>query len=815
MRAPLCLFALVFAASTAFAQVPTTVSGRVTDAETGDPVPAATVQIEGTLRGTIANPDGRYALALHAGTDTAALLVRTLGYVTAREVVQATGGSVTLDVALAPDVQTLGEIVVSGEDPALQLMRRVVAHKARWQERLRTWQADAFSRQVIESDTAIAAITESATQAFWDRERGLREIVQAYRTTENLTDVFSADVFTAADGLVNLYDDDVDFGGYDLVGPTSADALRFYRFAITGERTQGGRRVYDVAFETGGRLQPGFEGTLAVLDLDPRPADLGGAAVLLAAEVSVNDAVRFPLVQAFDLTLAQQYVAATDAGFLDVGADADQAEAVWLPADFRLVGKGRIGMTGLSFPDFGFRLTTRLSDYQLNVPVPDSLFTDDATRVDSVAVASGAALVDEGQTVPLTDREATAYAEIDSTDTLQEAFEPSGVLARFVQFETGGGGGTSGGTRRAITTAFEPVAWANRVEQAHLGASATVSSRWGPYVGGQAAYRTGLGDVGWGVRVGTLHRFNRTGLRVVVGYDDEVVRRYRSDAHARVLNTASVTFGGDDYFDYHDRRRAYGQVSASIPAGPLGRVRPLVRFAAERHRSLVEIEDAALFGRGDRRVNPAIAEGDVHAVQARVSIGSTETGFFAAGTGHTGAAVRVAIADADALGGDFSFVRTEAAAGVSVPTFLRRRLFPNALHLRMTAGTTSGDHLPQRTFAVDGSLFGLAPFGTLRAQSGRPIEATRYVAGFWEHDFRSVPFEVLGWEWAAVNNVGLLVHGAHAAGEQEAFGPTTNWQHHEIGVGLSGGLALPLRLDVTFRLDQPGTAVTLGFARLF
>ncbi|MEL6769971.1 MAG: carboxypeptidase-like regulatory domain-containing protein [Bacteroidota bacterium] len=813
MRAPLCLLALLLLAPTALAQAPTTVSGRITDAETDGPVPAATVQIEGTLRGTIANPDGRYALTLPAGTDTATLLVRTLGYVTAREIVQATGGTLTLDVALAPDTQTLGEIVVSGEDPALALMRRVVAHKARWQDRLRTWQADAFSRQVIESDTTIAAITESATQAFWDRERGLREIVQAFRTTDNLTDAFSADVFTAADDLVNLYDDAVDFGGYDLVGPTSPEALRFYRFAITGERTQGGRRVYDVVFETGGRLQPGFEGTLAVLDLDPRPADLGGAAVLLTAEVGVNDAVRFPLVQAFDLTLAQQYVAATEAGF----AEASQADAVWLPADFRLVGKGRIGMTGLSFPDFGFRLTTRLSDYQLNVPVPDSLYADDATRVDSVAVASGAALEDEGQTVPLTAREATAYAEIDSTDTLEKAFEPSGFWARFIEFNTGSDSGGSGGNgkRRLLSTNFEPVVWTNRVEQVHLGGALTISSRLGPYVGGRVGYRTGLGDVGWSVRVGTLHRFGRTGLRVVAGYDDEVVQRYSSDAHGRFLNSASVALGGDDYFDYYDRRRAYGQVSASIPAGPLGRLRPLVRFAAERHRSAVDIEDAALFGIGDQRANPFVANGDLRAVQARLSVGSTETGFFAAGTGHTGAEVRVEIADADALGGDFSFVRTEAAAGVTVPTFLRRRLFPNALHLRVTAGSTSGDPLPQRTFAVDGSLLGVAPFGTLRARAGRPIEATRYVAGFWEHDFRSVPFEVLGWEWAAVNNVGLLVHGAHAAGDLSAFGTTTDWKHHEVGVGLSGGFALPLRLDVTFRLDEPGTTVTLGFARVF
>ncbi|MEM8560303.1 MAG: carboxypeptidase-like regulatory domain-containing protein, partial [Bacteroidota bacterium] len=133
MRAPLCLLLLALLAPLALAQTPSagtpsagaTVSGRITDADTGGPVPAATVQIEGTLRGTIANPDGRYALTLPADTDRVTLVIRTLGYVTARETVEPGGQPLTLDIVLQLDVQTLGEVVVSGEDPALALMRRV------------------------------------------------------------------------------------------------------------------------------------------------------------------------------------------------------------------------------------------------------------------------------------------------------------------------------------------------------------------------------------------------------------------------------------------------------------------------------------------------------------------------------------------------------------------------------------------------------------------------------------------------------------------------------------------------------------------
>ena len=41
---------------------PWLVRGTVTDATTGQPLPAATVQLAGTYRGTIANDEGEYSL---------------------------------------------------------------------------------------------------------------------------------------------------------------------------------------------------------------------------------------------------------------------------------------------------------------------------------------------------------------------------------------------------------------------------------------------------------------------------------------------------------------------------------------------------------------------------------------------------------------------------------------------------------------------------------------------------------------------------------------------------------------------------------
>ena len=113
-------------------------------------------------------------------------------------------------------------------------------------------------------------------------------------------------------------------------------------------------------------------------------------------------------------------------------------------------------------------------------------------------------------------------------------------------------------------------------------------------------------------------------------------------------------------------------------------------------------------------------------------------------------------------------------------------------------------------------MLGLAPFGTLHTLGGhtlggRPLAGRQYVSGFWEHDFRSVPFELVGWGAAADAGLSLLVGGGHAA--MDVGGETA--QHHELTVGLSGGFVLPIRADVSVRLDAPGVTVGLSVARIF
>ena len=797
--APLVLLLLCIAP----AQAQVVFSGRVTDAQTGEPLPAATVQVEGTYTGTITNGAGAYELRV--GALPAVLVVRFIGYETARRTVGEAGA---VDVALAPVALEAPEIVVTGENPAINIMRRVIERKQVWQAGLTTWRADAYARQVLGRDTSIVGITEGVTEAYWRRGDGVREVVRGVRRTENMQD-FSAEFVSAADAILNFYDDEIELAGYDLMGPTSPDALGFYAFTLEGTRYLDDEIVYDIALKPKNRLQPGFVGRVSVL---------GGAYALLDVALRPSESVRIPLVTAFDLAFEQQ--------FSSFGQEV-AGEAVWLPADFRLEGRGQFGMVGLQFPEMRFRVVARLTDYAVNVAVPDSLFdSDEHSVVDSAAVAADTVLTRAGVVVPLEPREAVAYARIDSTDTIAKAYKPTGFLARFVDMdedESGTNANVGGRQRggRSFRLDFEPALWYNRVEAAHLGGGTTVGLG-GARLRGELGYSTGLETLTYESELSyRVPLTKRDGLRLAVGVRREVAPRIGSAAYGRIVNSVATLAGEPDYFDYYRREGAFAEASGYLR--PL-RTRVRVFGLAEVHRSVRATSGYDFFGRNELpRFNPLIPEGDLRSLGAEVTVGNVGSGVEAALTGQRGIRLRVEASDG-ALGSDFDFVRAEAVAALRVPTFLRRRLFPNTLDLRLAGGLHGGDLPLQRHFGIDGTVLGYAPGGAFRSLRGRPVEGDRYVAALWEHDFRSVPFELLGLEWFAARNIGLSVFGAHGRTWLDGYDPdalalyvvqpSDGWVH-ELGVSLHGGFFLPVRLDLAYRLDDPGLFVSFGVARLF
>ncbi|HEX3009727.1 MAG TPA: SusC/RagA family TonB-linked outer membrane protein, partial [Bacteroidales bacterium] len=86
-----------------------TVSGKVTDATTGEPLVGVNVTVQGTTLGTITDIDGKYSI--NVANPNATLAFSFIGYITENVVV---AGRTGIDIALVADVKALEEIVVVG-----------------------------------------------------------------------------------------------------------------------------------------------------------------------------------------------------------------------------------------------------------------------------------------------------------------------------------------------------------------------------------------------------------------------------------------------------------------------------------------------------------------------------------------------------------------------------------------------------------------------------------------------------------------------------------------------------------------------------
>lgn len=113
---------LFLSVGAAWAQSTGKISGRVTDAASGDPLPGVNVIIDGTQQGNATDPDGYYTiLQVQPGTYT--LRVSMIGYnvVLVRDVVVRTDLTTEVDVQLGEQVAGLDqEVVVTAERPVIQ-----------------------------------------------------------------------------------------------------------------------------------------------------------------------------------------------------------------------------------------------------------------------------------------------------------------------------------------------------------------------------------------------------------------------------------------------------------------------------------------------------------------------------------------------------------------------------------------------------------------------------------------------------------------------------------------------------------------------
>jgi hypothetical protein len=778
------------------AQAQQTISGTVFDAQTQETLPSANILIKDTYRGTITNSNGSFSLTIPDSLLPATLLIRYIGYET-QQLSISRNSLAKHKISLKPSVTELQEIVVTGEDPGMRIMREVIKRKQQWRKQLETYRAEAYTRQSLSNDTAIVSITESVSEVFWDKQRGHREVQKSKRQTANIE---AASNFAGVSYLPNFYDDNIEIAEFNLVGITHPDALDYYDFKLIDQTSLDNQTVYEIEVTPDRKLQPLFEGTAYVL------AD---EYALIEVDLTPNDVVTFPPpIKSFNTAYEQQ--------FNNFGQD------FWLPVDVRIGGDIKIKMVGLDFPTIKFKQLSRITNYRVNTSLPDSLYKkEDRFSVDSTTVQSDSLIVRQVNTVPLSSEEELAYATLDSTATLEKAFKPSGFLANLLDDEEDGSNADSGFLNflDKIPGNITPNGRYNRVDEVFAGLRYSIAATDWLDIRGRGGYSTGYGEWNYGGGL-TIEWLKRNWGSATIGgdYRAGTETRYHSRIYTPYYTIIPNLLGHQGYFDYY-RSEGFRLFSGwDVPHNlslELG-------YNHEKQTSLPTTTAYDITGRTNNfLVNPSISEGTLKSIDFTTGYNLDEGYNFGVTAQKK---VQLSIEhSSDALGSDFEFTRYTALASWSFPTFYQRRFLANTLDFHIKGGTYSGDLPPQKWGVIDGTIGATAPYGVMKTIRNRPYQGQQYLSVYTEHNFRTIPFELLGLRPLFNNNIGFIVFAGAAKTwvkdssliNQPGYTTrVTDGTHWEVGASLNGILDL-FRIDFATRLDEPAFLVNISIARLF
>ncbi|MBI5476349.1 MAG: carboxypeptidase-like regulatory domain-containing protein [Ignavibacteriales bacterium] len=759
-----------------FAQNVFSVRGVVSDSSTGEPLAAANIRLLGTSKGTITNLQGNYILSLESGNHT--LVFSYLAYQPETLIINFSE-SVTRHILLKPSPIQMSEVLVIAEDPAIDIIRKAIANKRKWMDKLKSYKFEAFSRQVLRRDTSIASITESYSTGYMLIGDTLREVVKQKRQTENIP---GTENFAAVHRIINFNDDEINLfnmvvnqksSSFSFVGPTAPDALEYYDYKLIGTTVMNHVDVYKIQMIPKSRLRPLFKGIIMIAE---------GTYAVVSVDVKPNETFTFPFIKDIDLSYKQQF-ALYDSIF-------------WMPIDNRIVGGLSLGIIGISMPRIGIEATSSIYDYAVNIEIPDTILHKPKLIVDSNATKFDSTFWAQNEILPLTDEEQTAYNKLDSSQTLEKQFKPTGPLA------TLSGEGTNV-LFNNVDVRF------NRVEGFFFGGNYQIDS--------VMKYLSLEGSAGYGFSD------NRFKYQLGVGIFPLANRKIKigADVYSRLDNVPDEGYYSPfaislmaliDKNDYRDYYLAKGWRSY-ISYDPIRKLSGTISFIGEKEFSMHNTANRGLFSNQKPfRTNPPITEGKLNSVNIDFRFGDRE------------APLDIVPRDAIEFGyeyssenlfnSDFNFSRLYTTLNYSFGTFAQSLLLSPVLKVRVSSGLSTGTLPPQRMFVPDSRSSGYAPFGVLKGGGVKEFYGDKFVMINLEHNFRSTPFLALNIPFLYRNGIELILNGSFA---QTWVGKTSSshgW-YSEAGIGISRIFDI-IRTDFTYRFNDPQRFYfTLSVASIF
>ncbi len=282
------------------------VQGVAFDTLTGEPIPYVTVQVPGTGKSALVNPEGRYRLMLSPGRYQ--LRFSHIGYLSKTLDVVVGDSARNCDVYLQPTVLQVRGITVYEQpyDPAQQIIIEAIRRKKDILERIHDYRFDAYTKLVVREipkpdSSKIFLITETQLTCFWEQPDRYKQIITARKQSSNLPAEGNQ---VGVGEILNFNRNRIDIGRYSLVSPTAKDALDHYDYYLRDTVSVDGRRIFRLMIEPRRESEPLFVGNISIAD---------STYDVVEVDVGFNKAVEIPFLDSLISQRCRQLERVTDA----------------------------------------------------------------------------------------------------------------------------------------------------------------------------------------------------------------------------------------------------------------------------------------------------------------------------------------------------------------------------------------------------------------------------------------------------------------------------------------------------------------------
>ncbi len=327
MNRAVILYILLFLSSGfSYSQV---LKGRITS-ESGDPIPYSTVFIQELKQGTTANTKGDYELKLPAGKYL--VTYQSLGFSQVFYDISIQEGTIIKNVILPVQYYEIPEVRISatGEDPAYNIMRKVIGMAPYHLNHINSWKAEVYIKgnlvinripKIVKKSIKMDSDGDASTEATSIKE-GEVYMMESYNEIEFTAParyhqrVISVNS-TFPDQGDNISPMDIIQASFyqpviaDVaISPLSPQAFSYYKFKYLGASLQGNNTVSKIQVIPRMKSQQLFEGTIYIIEdlwcihsLDLTNDNLAGKISIEQIYIPVQEDIWMPVSLKFEMNI--------------------------------------------------------------------------------------------------------------------------------------------------------------------------------------------------------------------------------------------------------------------------------------------------------------------------------------------------------------------------------------------------------------------------------------------------------------------------------------------------------------------------------